>query len=195
MKFFAQASTFVVCVALLFGLSACDDSTGPDAPTPGSFEAQAEVNGETFNFSANAFFAAGEDLESDEAGMGVIFTTLDTCAPDEDEMISPPYAVLVREDVRPGTGTYPLGSAEEEEIGDEFVFFWIDGATPATSSVISSESGTVTVETSSVDTFAGSVEGEVQVITAGTGETETGTLSVSFEATACPDLFIPQPGM
>ncbi len=187
MRQFFYGITTLITVALLFGLTACDDSTtDPLNPDPGTVTAQAEVDGETFNFSGNAFFAEGADVEGESAGMAVLFTNLESCIVDEDELPVPPYAVLARETTRPGTGTYPLASFEDEDFGEDFGFFWLD-----TNGAILSESGSVTVTTSTSDTFAGSIDGDALVMGPGMEEPISGDLSVEFEAAACPDLLIP----
>jgi len=184
---FLNATSFVVVVALLLGLTACDDTTtDPNDTQPGTFEAQAEVDGETFSFSANAFFADGADVDGEDAGMAVLFTTQESCVVEDDEPPAPPYAALAREATRPDTGTYTLASFDDEELGENFAFFWLEA-----DAGILSESGTVTVTTSSSDTFAGTIEGEVLMMGAGMEEPASGDLSVEFEATSCPELLIP----
>lgn len=180
-------TTLFVGVALLVGLAACDstDSNSDDDPDALAPETARVSIGDDGSTTLNAFFATGENPETGEAGFVVYLTESDDVTGEQD-LLSGSAAFIAREGPRPSSGTYAFADLDFDQeddtlIRDQFGFvYWdLSGDAGFPSRVVVSNSGELTISTSTNDQVTGSFEIEATAVSFSQDEFTEEAVSVS----------------
>ncbi|MES3630883.1 MAG: hypothetical protein PPP56_12040 [Longimonas sp.] len=180
-------TTLFVGVALLVGLAACDstDSNSDDDPDALAPETARVSIGDDGSTTLNAFFATGENPETGEEGFVVYLTESDDVTGEQD-LLSGSAAFIAREGPRPSSGTYTFADLDFDQeddtlIRDQFGFvYWdLSGDAGFPSRVVVSNSGELTISTSTNDQVTGSFEIEATAVSFSQDEFTEEAVSVS----------------
>ena len=180
-------TTLFVGVALLVGLAACDstDSNSDDDPDALAPETARVSIGDDGSTTLNAFFATGENPETGEEGFVVYLTESDDVTGEQD-LLSGSAACIAREGPRPSSGTYTFADLDFDQeddtlIRDQFGFvYWdLSGDAGFPSRVVVSNSGELTISTSTNDQVTGSFEIEATAVSFSQDEFTEEAVSVS----------------
>lgn len=187
--------TSIATIAFLaLALTACDSGGDNDDDDnnqpPGSFAIV--VTGDTdFELDGFAFFGEAEDPETGEDVFVIYFS--ENANPSSTQGT---WAFVGRNSARPGTGTFTFvnGELDDEIPAEQFVLVMNVGSGGAGSSTFVSDSGELTITSSSSNRVEGSFDVTAtgfQVTGGGAGEELSVSIEGSFDAIGSDDIGIP----
>ena len=178
-------------------LSACDstDSNGDADDTPPE---TASMSVGDSDVELNAFFAAGEDPETGEEGFIIYFTESEELT-DETDFQGVSTGFIARVGSQPGAGTYAFGNLDIEDdddlLEDEFVFVFqeVEDGEEFPTSIMLSNGGELTINTSTDSEVTGSFEVDATEFSFLEGDETDVSVEGTFNAGRI-DVFIPGAG-